>query len=108
MRQALINANPDLATNPRYVMRITGGDPEGQAQLGNFTDPESIYPVLVTTSRLLSTGIDVQTCKLIVIERQIESMGEFKQIIGRGTRVREDAHKSVSYTHLTLPTIYSV
>ncbi len=93
MRQALINANKDLATNPRYVMRITGGAPEGQAQLGNFTDPESIYPVLVTTSRLLSTGIDVQTCKLIVIDKQIESMGEFKQIIGRGTRVREDAHK---------------
>jgi type I restriction enzyme R subunit len=93
MRQALINANADLATNPRYVMRITGSDAEGQAQLGNFTDPESIYPVLVTTSRLLSTGIDVQTCKLIVIDKNIESMGEFKQIIGRGTRVREDANK---------------
>jgi type I restriction enzyme, R subunit len=93
MRQALINANPDLATNHRYVMRITGSDQEGQAQLGNFIDPESTYPCLVTTSRLLSTGVDAQTCKLIVIDRPIRSMGEFKQIIGRGTRVREDAHK---------------
>jgi type I restriction enzyme R subunit len=93
MRQALINANPDLAVNRRYVMRITGSDHEGQAQLGNFIDPESRYPCLVTTSRLLSTGVDAQTCRLIVIDRPILSLTEFKQIIGRGTRIREDARK---------------
>ena len=66
MRQALINENADLVgRNHRYVMRITGDDSEGQAQLGNFIDPESRYPVLVTTSRLLSTGVDAQTCRLI-------------------------------------------
>lgn len=94
MRQALINENADLvAQNARYVMRITGGDPEGQAQLDNFIDPESTYPVLVTTSRLLSTGVDVQSCRLIVLDREIGSMTEFKQIIGRGTRVHEDSGK---------------
>jgi len=94
MRQALINENTDLvAENHRYVMRITGGDAEGQAQLGNFVDPESMYPVLVTTSRLLSTGVDVQTCRLIVLDREVNSMTEFKQIVGRGTRVHEDTRK---------------
>jgi type I restriction enzyme R subunit len=94
MRQALINENADLvAQNHRYIMRITGGDTEGQAELGNFIDPESTYPVLVTTSRLLSTGVDVQTCRLIVLDREVSSMTEFKQIVGRGTRVHEDTHK---------------
>jgi type I restriction enzyme R subunit len=93
MRQALINENKDLAKNRRYVMRITGNDPEGQDQLGNFIDPESTYPVLVTTSRLLSTGVDAQTCRLIVIDRTVGSMTEFKQILGRGTRVHEDTNK---------------
>ncbi len=94
MRQALINENADLATeNPRYVMRITGSDKEGQEQLGNFIDPESKYPVLVTTSRLLSTGVDAQTCRLIVLDRAVGSMTEFKQIVGRGTRVHEDTKK---------------
>ena len=94
MRQALINENTDLVgDNSRYVMRITGGDPAGQAELGNFIDPESKYPVLVTTSRLLSTGVDVQTCQLIVLERAVGSMTEFKQIVGRGTRVHEDTGK---------------
>ena len=94
MRQALINQNPDLAgRNHRYVMRITGSDAQGQAQLGNFIDPESKYPVLVTTSRLLSTGVDVQTCRLIVLDREVGSMTEFKQILGRGTRVHEDTRK---------------
>ena len=70
MRQALINENADLVSgNHRYVMRITGDDNEGQEQLGNFIDPESRYPVLVTTSRLLSTGVDAQTCRLIVLDR---------------------------------------
>ena len=94
MRQALINENADLvAGNSRYVMRITGGDAEGQAELGNFIDPETKYPVLVTTSRLLSTGVDVQTCRLIVLDREVGSMTEFKQIVGRGTRVHEDTRK---------------
>jgi len=94
MRQALINENADLvAENHRYVMRITGNDKEGQDQLGNFIDPESKYPVLVTTSRLLSTGVDAQTCRLIVLDREVGSMTEFKQIVGRGTRVHEDSKK---------------
>ena len=74
-------------------MRITGSDAEGQAQLGNFIDPEATYPVLVTTSRLLSTGVDAQTCRLIVLDRAVGSMTEFKQIVGRGTRVHEDTKK---------------
>ena len=74
-------------------MRITGSDKEGQDQLGNFIDPESKYPVLVTTSRLLSTGVDAQTCRLIVLDRAVGSMTEFKQIVGRGTRVHEDTKK---------------
>ncbi len=70
MRQALVNENRDLCDqNHRYVMRITGSDTEGQNELGNFIDPEAKYPVLVTTSRLLSTGVDAQTCRLIVLER---------------------------------------
>ena len=94
MRQALVNENADLvADNHRYVMRITGNDKEGQDQLGNFIDPESRYPVLVTTSRLLSTGVDAQTCRLIVLDREVGSMTEFKQIVGRGTRVHEDTKK---------------
>ena len=94
MRQALINENADLVDqNHHYVMRITGNDAEGQAELGNFIDPESRHPVLVTTSRLLSTGIDAQTCRLIVLDREVGSMTEFKQILGRGTRVHEDTHK---------------
>ena len=94
MRQALINENADLvAQNHRYVMRITGNDKEGLDQLGNFIDPEAAYPVIVTTSRLLSTGVDAQTCRLIVLDREVGSMTEFKQIIGRGTRVHEDTQK---------------
>ena len=94
VRQELINENADLTDdNHRYVMRVTGNDAEGQAQLSNFIDPESTYPVLVTTSRLLSTGVDAQTCRLIVLDREVGSMTEFKQIIGRGTRIHEDTHK---------------
>jgi type I restriction enzyme R subunit len=94
MRQALINENKDLCDeNHRYVMRITGSDADGCAQLGNFIDPEAKYPVLVTTSRLLSTGVDAQTCRLIVLEREVGSMTEFKQIVGRGTRIHEDTKK---------------
>lgn len=94
MRQALVNENADLCdANPRYVMRITGSDSEGQSQLGNFIDPESRQPIIVTTSRLLSTGVDAQTCRLIVLDRSVGSMTEFKQIVGRGTRVHEDSRK---------------
>lgn len=94
MRQAFINENADLVKkHPRYVMRITGDDAEGKEQLGNFIDPESNVPVIVTTSRLLSTGVDAQTCRLIVLEREVGSMTEFKQIVGRGTRVHEDSAK---------------
>ena len=94
MRQALINQNGNLvAKNHRYVMRITGNDKEGLDQLGNFIDPETRYPVIVTTSRLLSTGVDAQTCRLIVLDREVGSMTEFKQIVGRGTRVHEDTRK---------------
>ena len=94
MRQALVNENADLVQgNSRYVMRITGEDETGKNELGNFIDPESKYPVLVTTSRLLSTGVDVQTCRLIVLDRAVGSMTEFKQIVGRGTRVHEDTGK---------------
>ncbi len=94
MRQAFINENQDMVQkNARYVMRITGNDAEGAAQIGNFIDPEAPYPVIVTTSRLLSTGVDAQTCRLIVLDREIGSMTEFKQIVGRGTRVHEDTKK---------------
>jgi type I restriction enzyme R subunit len=94
MRQAIINENADLVQeNVRYVMRITGDDSEGTAEIGNFIDPEARYPVIVTTSRLLSTGVDAQTCRLIVLDRAVGSMTEFKQIVGRGTRVHEDTKK---------------
>lgn len=94
MRQAMVNANPDLAAaNAKYVMRITGDNDEGKAQLDNFIDPESTYPVIACTSRLMSTGVDAQTCHLIVLDRRINSMTEFKQIIGRGTRINEDYNK---------------
>jgi type I restriction enzyme R subunit len=94
IRQAMVNANPDLAAaNSKYVMRITGDNDEGKAQLDNFIDPESTYPVIATTSRLMTTGVDAQTCQLIVLDRRINSMTEFKQIIGRGTRINEDYGK---------------
>jgi type I restriction enzyme R subunit len=94
MRQAMVNANADLAAaNNKYVMRITGDDDEGKAQLDNFIDPESTYPVVACTSRLMSTGVDAQTCHLIVLDKRIASMTEFKQIIGRGTRINEDYGK---------------
>jgi len=88
VRQALINENKDLVKeNPKYIMRITGDNPEGKAQLDNFIDAHERYPSVVTTSKLMSTGVDVKTCKLIVLDNVINSMTEFKQIIGRGTRL---------------------
>ncbi len=94
MRRALVNENGDLtAQNGKYVMRITGDNEEGKAELDNFIFPESKYPVIATTSKLMSTGVDAQTCKLIVLDQRIQSMTEFKQIIGRGTRINEDYGK---------------
>lgn len=93
MRQALVNENADLAADSRYVMRITGDNEEGKAELDNFIFPESKYPVIATTSKLMTTGVDAQTCKLIVLDQRIQSMTEFKQIIGRGTRINEEYGK---------------
>jgi len=94
MRQALVNQNPDLAKdNRKYIMRITGDNPEGKAELDNFIDPEVRHPVIATTSQLLNTGVDAQTCKLIVLDQIIRSIARFKQIIGRGTRINEDYDK---------------
>lgn len=94
MRQAIVNAAGDLARdNSKYVMRITGDSVEGKAELDRFIDPEEPYPVIATTSQLLTTGVDAKTCKLIVLDRTIKSMTMFKQIIGRGTRIDEDHNK---------------
>ena len=94
MRQALAIENVDLVLdNHKYVMSITGDDEIGKREVDNFTNPEERYPVIATTSKLLTTGIDAQTCKLIVLDSNIQSMTEFKQIIGRGTRVQEDYGK---------------
>lgn len=94
MRQALVNENADMMQEDRrYIMRITGDNPEGKAELDNFIDPAQTYPVIVTTSKLMTTGVDAQTCKLIVLDRRIGSMTEFKQIVGRGSRINEDYGK---------------
>lgn len=94
MRQALTNENSDLVKeNNKYIMRITGDNDEGKAQLDNFIDPASKYPTIVTTSKLMTTGVDAQTCQLIVLDNNINSMTEFKQIIGRGTRIKEEYGK---------------
>ena len=94
MRAAIVNAAGQLALdNPRYVMRITGDSVEGKAELDNFIDPESKFPVIATTSELLTTGVDAKTCKLIVLDKTINSMTMFKQIIGRGTRIEEEFNK---------------
>lgn len=95
MRAALANANSDLMTqNPKYVMQITGDNDEGKRELDNFINPEERYPVITTTSKLMTTGVDAQTCKLIVLDSNIGSMTEFKQIIGRGTRINEEFGKT--------------
>ena len=94
MRAAIVNAAGQIALdNPKYVMRITGDSVEGKAELDNFIDPESRFPVIATTSDLLTTGVDAKTCKLIVLDKTINSMTMFKQIIGRGTRIEEDFNK---------------
>jgi len=90
MRQALINTNADLVSQyPYYVVKITGDDEVGKRELDNFTDVEERFPVIATTSKMLTTGIDTKMVKLIVLEANIASMTEFKQIVGRGTRIRE-------------------
>lgn len=94
MRQALVNANSDItATDNRYVMQITGDNPEGKAELDNFIDAESNRPIIAVTSKLMTTGVDSKTCKLVVLDQTIRSMTEFKQIIGRGTRINEEYGK---------------
>lgn len=95
MRSALANANADLVTqNNKYVMQITGDNEEGKRELDNFINPRERYPVIATTSKLMTTGVDAQTCKLIVLDSNIGSMTEFKQIIGRGTRINEEYGKT--------------
>lgn len=94
MREELVNQNQDLfLQNRKYVMQITGDNTEGKAELDNFIHPEERYPVIVTTSKLMTTGVDARTCKVIVLDQNIRSMTEFKQIIGRGTRIEEDFGK---------------
>ena len=94
MRRELANANTDLVSvNSKYVMQITGDNPIGKAHLDDFISPSERYPVIATTSKLMTTGVDAQTCKLIVLDSNIGSMTEFKQIIGRGTRINEDFGK---------------
>ena len=94
MRQCLVNENAqEVLKSERYIVRITGDSPEGKAELDNFIMPDSRYPVIATTSKLMSTGVDAQTCKVIALDKSIESMIEFKQIIGRGTRINEEYDK---------------
>jgi type I restriction enzyme R subunit len=94
MRRAITNEAPQrVAESSKYVMKITGDDNEGKAQLDHFIHPEERYPVIACTSRLMSTGVDAKTCEYIVLDRRVGSMTEFKQIIGRGTRIHEDTGK---------------
>lgn len=99
MRTALVNENSDMCRkNPDYVVRITGSDAYGQSKLDYFISVASKYPVIATTSKLLSTGVDSKMVKLIVLDQRINSMTEFKQIVGRGTRILEKNGK----THFTI------
>jgi len=94
MRNALANLNADLvAENYKYIMQITGDNDEGKRELDNFINPEEKYPVIATTSELMTTGVDAQTCKVIVLDAEIKSMTKFKQIVGRGTRINEEFGK---------------
>jgi type I restriction enzyme, R subunit len=100
MRRALINLNPEqVAKNDKYVMKITGDDEIGKAQLDNFINPKKAYPVIATTSELMTTGVDAKTCKLVVLDQNIQSMTKFKQIIGRGTRI-DDKYGKLWFTIL--------
>lgn len=100
MRRALINLNPEqVQKNEKYVMKITGDDELGKAQLDNFINPKKAYPVIATTSELMATGVDAKTCKLVVLDQSIQSMTKFKQIIGRGTRI-DDRYGKLWFTIL--------
>jgi type I restriction enzyme R subunit len=100
MRRALVNLNPEqVAKNDKYVMKITGDDEVGKAQLDNFINPKKAYPVIATTSELMTTGVDAKTCKLVVLDQNIQSMTKFKQIIGRGTRI-DDRYGKLWFTIL--------
>ncbi|CAG20209.1 putative type I restriction enzyme R protein [Photobacterium profundum SS9] len=100
MRRALVNLNPEqVEKDERYVMKITGDDDLGKAQLDNFINPKRAYPVIATTSELMSTGVDAKTCKLVVLDQNIKSMTKFKQIIGRGTRI-DDRYGKLWFTIL--------
>jgi len=100
MRRALINHNPEqVQKNDKYIMKITGDDEIGKAQLDNFINPKKPYPVIATTSELMSTGVDAKTCKLVVLDQNIQSMTKFKQIIGRGTRI-DDRYNKLWFTIL--------
>lgn len=100
MRRALVNLNPDqIALDEKYVMKITGDDELGKNQLENFMNPKKAYPVIATTSELMTTGVDAKTCKLIVLDQNIQSMTKFKQIIGRGTRI-DDKYNKLWFTIL--------
>lgn len=94
MRSALANQNADLVSqNYKYVLQMTGDNDEGKRELDNFITPDQRYPVIATTSELMTTGVDAQTCKVIVLDSEIQSMTKFKQIIGRGTRINEEYGK---------------
>lgn len=100
MRRALVNLNPEqVAKNDKYVMKITGDDELGKNQLENFCNPKKAYPVIATTSELMTTGVDAKTCKLVVLDQNIQSMTKFKQIIGRGTRI-DDKYGKLWFTIL--------
>jgi type I restriction enzyme R subunit len=100
MRRALINLNPEqVKKNEKYVMKITGDDDLGKAQLDNFINPKKAYPVIAITSELMTTGVDAKTCKLVVLDQSIQSMTKFKQIIGRGTRI-DDRYGKLWFTIL--------
>ncbi|BCE00688.1 EcoAI/FtnUII family type I restriction enzme subunit R [Marinicellulosiphila megalodicopiae] len=100
MRRELVNLNPEqVQKNEKYVMKITGDDELGKAQLDNFINPKKAYPVIATTSELMTTGVDAKTCKLVVLDQNIQSMTKFKQIIGRGTRI-DDRYNKLWFTIL--------
>ncbi|MGR6838187.1 EcoAI/FtnUII family type I restriction enzme subunit R [Aliivibrio wodanis] len=100
MRRAIANLNPEqMAKNDKYVMKITGDDELGKGQLDNFINPKKAYPVIATTSELMTTGVDAKTCKLVVLDQNIKSMTKFKQIIGRGTRI-DDRYGKLWFTIL--------
>ena len=103
MRDLLVALNPkEMSKSPNYIMRITSEDKDGKKMLDRFIDPESKYPTIVTTSELLSTGVDCKTCGLIVIDKEVNSMTLFKQMIGRGTRIYIDKERKINKWHFEI------